>query len=246
MKICSIEGCNEKHYGKGLCRKHWRRQYKKENKERIVEQDRRYYKEHKEYIAKRQQRWYRDNIDQIKQRREDNKEHIKKRQKQYNKDHKEEISIQAACYYLEHKQEIDAWNRQYRQDNRESISARVCRYQQEHKEERYEYHKQWSRTSIGKAITKALSHNRRTLLKGLTKETIQKVYEANIEKYGILTCYLCGKPIINNDDALEHSTPLSRGGTNKFENLGVAHSHCNAKKHIKTLEEWFKKEISNE
>jgi len=58
-------------------------------------------------------------------------------------------------------------------------------------------------------------------------------------KYGTLTCVLCDKPIKFSDDSLEHLTPLSRGGTNNYDNLGIAHKKCNYKKHTMTLEEWI-------
>lgn len=104
--------------------------------------------------------------------------------------------------------------------------------------------KQYRQTPAGKASQKAHWHNRRILKKGLTKETIQRVYEDNIAKYGVLTCYLCFKPIINNDDSLDHSIPLSRGGTNNYDNLGIAHLTCNLRKGTKTLNE-YKTKLAN-
>ena len=174
MKTCSIEGCNKKHDVKGLCRKHYNKQYWKDNKEKISKQQRRYNQDHKEEIIK----YYQDNKESFKQ---------------------------------------------YYQNNKESITK---------------YDKQWRQTLAGKASQKASNHKSRLLTKDLTIKIIQRVYEANIKKYGILTCYLCEKPIINNDDSLEHSTPVSRGGSNNYENFGIAHQSCNSKKGTKTLEEW--------
>lgn len=72
----------------------------------------------------------------------------------------------------------------------------------------------------------------------LTIQTIQRVYEDNIKKYGTLTCYLCSKPIIFKEDSLEHKIPLSRGGTNLYENLDIAHRRCNSIKKAKTEQEF--------
>lgn len=72
----------------------------------------------------------------------------------------------------------------------------------------------------------------------LSIKKIQRVYEDNIKKYGTLTCYLCEKPIKFGQDSLEHKIPLSRGGTNKYENLAIAHLSCNKKKHNKTENEY--------
>ena len=73
---------------------------------------------------------------------------------------------------------------------------------------------------------------------------IQLVYEDNIKKYGTLTCYLCYCPIKFGKDELEHKIPLSRGGTNEYNNLAIAHKSCNCKKHDKTEKE-YRKEIYN-
>ena len=89
---------------------------------------------------------------------------------------------------------------------------------------------------------KALRHKRRIAESDLTTRTVQLVYEDNIKTYGTLTCYLCRKPIVFGKDSLEHKTPLSRGGTNKYCNLAIACRSCNCRKHAKTEEE-YKKEI---
>ncbi len=72
----------------------------------------------------------------------------------------------------------------------------------------------------------------------LSIKTIHLVYEDNIKKHGTLTCYLCLKPIEFSQDCLEHKTPLTRGGSNLYENLAIAHQSCNKKKHAKTEKEY--------
>lgn len=72
----------------------------------------------------------------------------------------------------------------------------------------------------------------------LSVKTIQLVYEDNIKYFGTLTCYLCLNPIEFGQDSLEHKTPLSRKGTNEYNNLAIAHQSCNKKKHNKTPEEY--------
>ena len=105
------------------------------------------------------------------------------------------------------------------------------------------YRKRWCARNPFKV--KAATYRRKSLMEKagiLTIQTIQKVYEDNIKKYGTLTCYLCLEPIEFKKDCLEHKTPLSRGGTNKYENLAVAHGSCNNKKFNKTEEE-YRKEV---
>jgi len=95
--------------------------------------------------------------------------------------------------------------------------------------------------SYTRAYKKANWHKRQLLEKQggkLTTATVQMVYEDNIKKYGTLTCYLCGNPIEFGKDTLEHKIPLSRGGTNNYDNLEIACLWCNQSKGRKTLDEY--------
>jgi 5-methylcytosine-specific restriction endonuclease McrA len=101
--------------------------------------------------------------------------------------------------------------------------------------------------SYTKEYKKLQRQKRKALTKGggeLTLQIIQLVYEDNIKQFGTLTCYLCLKPILFGKDHLEHRIPLSRNGTNKYNNLAIACQQCNCKKHAKTEEE-YRKEILN-
>ena len=100
------------------------------------------------------------------------------------------------------------------------------------------------RSGLSKTIEYKRFHRKkykalRTQAGDLSVKTIQMVYEDNIKKYGTLTCYLCEKPIEFGKDHLEHKTPLSRNGTNEYENLCVSCSICNCKKGRKTYEEFL-------
>lgn len=210
--FCNIEECNNEHYCKGLCRKHYNQQYQIDNKNQIVIERKQYYQANKSHISEYQQ---------------DNKEHISKQSKQYKKAHREEM--------LE-------YSRKYYQDNKEHLIEQSKQYNKDNKKQKAEYGKQYRQTPEGKLILKAHYHNRRALTKGLTKAMLQRVYEGNILKYGTLTCVLCFKVIEFGEDSLEHLIPLSRGGNNDYENLGIAHLICNTKKHAMTLDEWFEKQ----
>ena len=183
LKLCIVKSCNKKHYCKGLCKSHYRKQYRRDNKEKI-----------RVYSKQYRKQYYQDHIEYFRDygRREDRIEYMK--------------------YYY--------------QDNKEQM---------------IEWYKRWCKTEVGKASNKAYQHNRRLLTKDLTKEIVQKVYEANIARFGVLTCYSCFKLIIDNDDSLEHLIPVSRGGGNEYDNLAVAHRGCNSKKHTKTLDEYYMK-----
>ena len=92
----------------------------------------------------------------------------------------------------------------------------------------------------GRFVQAAYHYRRKTQSIGLTKDLIQLVYEENILRFGKLTCELCYKDIKFGEDSIEHFIPLSRGGNNYRENLGIAHRKCNSSKGNKTLEEYYK------
>jgi len=90
---------------------------------------------------------------------------------------------------------------------------------------------------------KVNSQKRRKRMKNageLTVETVQLVYEDNIKQFGTLTCIYCLIPLKFGKDHLEHKIPISRGGTNKYNNLAIACINCNSRKGNKTVEEYKK------
>lgn len=108
------------------------------------------------------------------------------------------------------------------------------------------YNKYFYYKNIEKSRNKSriYMHNRKTQGIRLTREILQRVYEDNIKQYGTLTCYLCLKQIKFGKDSLEHKIPISRGGTNFYSNLDIAHIKCNISKANKTVKE-YEKYISN-
>lgn len=54
------------------------------------------------------------------------------------------------------------------------------------------------------------------------------------------TCYYCRKR--GGSLEIDHKIPLSRGGTNKLDNLVTACKNCNRRKHDKTVEEFLASE----
>lgn len=145
------------------------------------------------------------------------------------------------------------WHRQWRKNNLDKV--RINKKKSRHKtgfSKKYrtdapvshtkEYKKQ-IRKKYNNNGKKRLWNQRRNSLKFNAGElditVIQLVYEDNIKKYGTLTCYLCENPIEFRKDCLEHKTPLSRGGTNLYDNLGVAHRACNSRKYTRTVSEFM-------
>ena len=241
MRTCEVEGCNNKHRAKGLCEKHWKKQYRKDHKEEISKYIKQWRLVNKEHIIKYDKQYNQDNRERVNNRHrqynQDNKKHIAEWNKQYRLDNSKHIKQ----YRKDNREHLTELNKQYYKDNKEFILKQARQWRQDNKEHAIEWHKKYRQTLAGKVSGKTSRARYRALTKDLTKETVQRVYEDNIKKYGVLTCYLCFKPIVNNEDSLDHSTPLARQGTNDYENLGIAHKHCNYVKHTKTLEEWYAK-----
>ena len=170
-----------------------------------------------------------------------NRGEILKRTKQYRQEHRDEINQWQRDHYHNNKKQLNEQHKKYYLNNKESCLEYGQQWREKNKEHTAKRAKQWRQTPNGKASLSASRSNRRALQKGLTKETVQRVYEDNIKKYGTLTCILCNNPIAFGEDSLDHLTPLSRVGTNDYENLGIAHLICNLRKGTMTLKEWFAK-----
>jgi hypothetical protein len=55
-KICSVEGCGLKSFGRGFCQKHYNSWYWMENRERLLISNSRYYNENKEHVLLQQRK----------------------------------------------------------------------------------------------------------------------------------------------------------------------------------------------
>lgn len=57
-----------------------------------------------------------------------------------------------------------------------------------------------------------------------------KTKKANVQKYSILTCELCYKPIKKSEATVDHIIPKSKGGSWNLKNLQITHEKCNTLK----------------
>ena len=142
-------------------------------------------------------------------------------------------------YYLLNRDKLNAYRREFYRKNREHELEVKRQYFQNNKKLIYKKHKKWAKTLNGRMFLKKKSAQETTKKKDLTVAIVRQVYEDNIKKFGVLTCYLCLNPISANKDHLEHKTPFVRGGTNARENLGVSCPGCNCRKKDKTEEEFI-------
>jgi len=164
----------------------------------------------------------------------------KERRKKYYKQNIGEIKRRAIEWYQSHREKCIKGMRGYYQKHKEKILKESL--EKRHKlglNKRRNFLTGLSHTKEYKKLyAKRYKYNFRNAGE-LTIKTIQLIYEDNIKKYGTLTCEYCKKPIEIGKDNLEHKTPLSRSGTNNYENLCVACERCNYKKNNKTVEEFM-------
>ena len=170
--------------------------------------------------------------------------------KEYYQKYKEQSSEYNKKYRQEHKEEIKKYNRDYREEHKDETKKYSEEYCKKYPEIILKTRKKFHKLHPEKCGEYRNAHKeerqmwrirRRCRFRNageLTVRTIQLVYEDNIKKYGTLTCEYCKKPIEFGEDTLDHKTPLSRGGTNDYENLCIACRSCNSRKSAKTPEEF--------
>lgn len=52
-------------------------------------------------------------------------------------------------------------------------------------------------------------------------------------------CFYCGEGVRRSDRRIEHKVPVSRGGTNDYENLALSCDDCDWRKHWLTADEFI-------
>jgi 5-methylcytosine-specific restriction endonuclease McrA len=194
------------------------------HKEQWQEYCKKYREDNRDYYRRYSKRYYAENQDKCRGYYHDNKEY----KLQLNHDWKQR-----------NKKGIKDWSKQYYEANREKLLKGGKAWRTNNKERMENLQKAWGKTEKGRLSHKRTWALRRTREKDLDIAVIQRVYEDNIKKYGTLTCYLCELPVPFKKDHLEHKIPLSRGGTNEYNNLAIACQHCNCKKHNKTVDEFL-------
>ena len=90
-----------------------KKQYRKNNKEKISEYGKQYHKDNKEKIAEYKKQYHKDNKEKIAEYRKNNKEKLAEYGKQYRKDNKEKIAED---------------QKRWRKDNKEKIAERMKQY----------------------------------------------------------------------------------------------------------------------
>ena len=95
MKLCSVQGCNNKHHAKGMCNNHHYQLYYAQNKEKVIKNVKEYQLKNLNKIKERTAEYYQKNKDKIKDKSikhyEANKESALIRQKIWAQNNKNKI-----------------------------------------------------------------------------------------------------------------------------------------------------------
>lgn len=124
-------------------------------------------------------------------------------------------------------------DRIWREQNRDKERARNRKRYTQHPDKVKEANKQWADRNPIKILAKL--HRRRARKHGaIGTHTEMDIIILRINQHG--KCAYCSQPLKKYH--VDHVIPLSRGGSDDFDNLALACPHCNQSKGNKLLSEW--------
>lgn len=188
-------------------------------------------------------------IETHKKWREENREYLLKQAKQYYAEHREESNARRKDLYYKNREAESEKRKLDRKENpekykvyrktdqerhKERISTYAKEYREAHKAQIYEVIKQWKANN--RERVRIYSRNREAKLKGAEGDYTYKDIERMAEEQDYC-CYYCGEA--NMKLTTDHKIPISRGGSNRPENLCLACGYCNSSKGAKTEEEFW-------
>lgn len=99
-KLCTKDDCNNKHLAKGLCSKHYHKQWAIDNPEKAKAKHNRFYKKHSDRCKKKSRAWRKENIGIVRKRSKAN----------YHKN-KDYYARKAKDYYAKNGDKLRAYSR---------------------------------------------------------------------------------------------------------------------------------------
>ena len=197
---CSIEGCEQKCYGRGLCVKH----YKADHYRRTIERRKVLAAAWIEANPGRKQAM---DADYYKR----NSEVIKARSAAYRVAHPEESRASVVAWGLANPERKRAGDMAWRVANMDKITPRRAAYHQANKE----------KSQQGAARRKA---------RKLGNECERVSYVAILAKWGMVCHICGGEIADRTDLHFDHVIPLARGGAHAERNIRPSHAFCNLSK----------------
>lgn len=219
------------------------RRQKPEVKEKEKERSKKYREENKDKISADFKRWNEAN-------RENRKEYAKTWREQKKLDpswveqEKKKSRERNKRYSDSNPEAIKQSRDKYKEANREKINAQSREYYQKNREAILEKKREYEQTEEAKIKRRIIRLNYIARKKGASGDYTKNDFLSLFEE-GDQSCYLCGCSINKFDFHIEHKTPLTRGGSNEIDNIGISCMTCNIRKGDRTEEEFREYLINN-
>lgn len=195
------------------CDRAYRREWEKNNPDRVAASKRREYERHKERYQAYKGQWYQENREWQLTRLRRNYALNKERYREMHRAH-----------YLRNRDKYLAGFREYRARNSEAIKAMGARYYQENRERLQARHREYCKANPH--IIRMCWHRRRARERGAEgAHTIQE-WKAMVAWFGSV-CLACGA---HENLTRDHVVPLACGGGNAIDNLQPLCLSCNSAK----------------
>lgn len=173
----------------------------------------------------------------------------------WQKSHPEKLGSYSRTYYEAHREKLCARARAYRQEHLEERAAYDHAYEETHREKKATNNRAWRLANPervvadGRAWREANQEKCRTSARSYRLTHLQEHAALQSRRHALkhgatvgiidleaikvrdrMRCCICGKKVAESDFSLDHTVPLSLGGTHSQENLRVAHRRCNSRR----------------
>ena len=241
-KTCLECGELKEHHAKGMCKSCYKKKYSLENSEKI----KKWKLENPEKINAISRKYYQKNSGKLKEAgkkyRLKNKGKISAYNRKYRLENLEKLKAHAKKWYFENSErvkaknrlknpeKVKAYNKKWHLKNQKKVKARNRKWYLENSKKQKITHRKWKLENPGKVREAWLRRRSHGIVK---KGVIDRVITENIFKYGIVTCEHCKKQCPNLPDYhIDHIIPVSKGGSNDYNNLQILCQYCNLNKNV--------------